>query len=165
MKRGFALDQATQVLKQAGVTNAWLEIGGVWRGIGGGPEGEGWLAHLPPIPGTKEPMDRVWLRDQSLAIASIEPVGGQPSIRYIDQRTGVPTRGVVAVVAVTELAMDAEALAATLFIEGMRGGQMRLGALNPRPSVLWLLGQGKGTPLQSTYRWSELPRERHRRRY
>jgi hypothetical protein len=31
-----------------------------------------------------------------------------------------------------------------------------LGGVLPSPSVLWLLGDGAGEPLISTYRWSEL---------
>ncbi len=160
MQRGFALDRAAEVLRSAGVGNAWLEIGRVYLAMGTGPEGKGWLASLPPAPGTAEPSDQVWLRDQAMAVAAIE--SDTPVIRFIDQRTGVPARGVVMVATVTELALDAEALAATLFVNGLREGQMRLGGLNPRPSVYWLLGQGKGEPLESTYRWSELERVRRR---
>ncbi len=163
MARGFAIDRAAEVLRVAGVENAWLEVGGVGRAMGAGPEGRGWLATLPPAPGEKEPSDQVWLRDQALALAALESVGGGKAARFIDQRTGVPPRGVVMVAAVTEEAMDAEALAAMLFITGLREGHLRLGGLKPRPSVYWLLGQGKGTPLESTYRWSELERVRRRR--
>ncbi len=161
MERGYALDRAVEVLKSAGVGNAWLEIGSVYRAMGGGPQGKGWLFSLPPAPGTTKPSDQVWLRDQALAIAAVD--SDDPVVRFIDQRTGVPARGVVMVATVTEQALDAEALAATLFVAGLREGHMRLGGLNPRPSVFWLLGEGKGDPLESTYRWSEL--ERVRRRY
>ena len=161
MGRGFAIDRAVEVLREAGVDNAWLEVGEVWRALGPGPDGDGWLATLPPAPGSQRPIDRVWLRDQSLAIASIGSIDETAGkVRFIDQRTGVPARGVVAVAAVTEMAVDAEALAAAMFISGLREGSMRLGALQPRPSVLWLLGEGKGEPVESTYRWSELDREK-----
>ncbi len=162
MGRGFAIDRAAELLRAAGVENAWLEIGGVWRAMGLGPEGRGWLASLPPAPGEVRPSEQVWLRDQSLAIATREPSGGQPALRFIDQRTGMPPRGVILVAAVTEEAVDAEALAATLYVTGLREGHLRLGALKPRPFVYWLLGQGQSEPLQSTYRWSDLERVRHR---
>ncbi|MEO1365949.1 MAG: hypothetical protein AAFX50_02145, partial [Acidobacteriota bacterium] len=67
---------------------------------------------------------------------------------------------VVAVTAVSELGVDAEALASTLFVVGYNQGQLLLGQLSPRPSVLWLLGQNSGTPLESRYRWSSLSRPR-----
>ncbi len=162
MERGFALDRAVGVLQSAGVENAWLEIGNVARAMGPGPEGKGWLAILPPAPGMTEPSDQIWLRDKALAIASIKPVGDNPPARFIDQRTGVPGRGVVMVASVTELAIDADALTATLFVNDLREGLMRLGGLVPRPSVYWLLGQGKGEPLESTYNWYELERVRRR---
>lgn len=156
--RGFALDRAAAVLKEAGVENAWLEIDGVWLAMGPGASGEGWLGTLPPAPGRKHPIDRIWLRDQAFALILFDPNAEQIALRPIDQRTGVPPVGVVAVATVTEQAIDAEALAVTLFITGQREGQMRLGGLDPRPSVLWLLGQGKGEPVESTYRWSEVGR-------
>ncbi len=158
MGRGFAVDRAVEVLRQAGVENAMVEIGGVWRAMGGGPGGEGWLAVIPAAPGQTKPTDRIFLRDQSLAIFGIQSINREPVIRLVDQRTGVPATGMVMVATVTEQAMDAEALAAGLFVAGLREGQMRLGGLEPRPSVFWLLGQGKGEPLESTYRWSELTR-------
>lgn len=157
ISRGFAIDRAAEILKRHDATNFWIEIGNVWSAHGDGPEGRGWLAVLPPAPGEKEPMDQIWLRDQTLAMHSAEPLMGE--IRDpIDQRSGVPSRGVVTVVTVAELASDAEPLAIALFILGHREGHMKLGSLRPRPSVFWLLGHGTGTPLESTYHWSDLDR-------
>lgn len=153
--RGYAVDRALAKLRDLGVTNAWIEIGPVCRALGGGPDGNGWLVALPPAPGAHEPLDQLWLGDQALAIVTSAPGKERP---LVDQRTGVPARGVLTVVAVTESALEAEALAASLFILGLRDGQMRLGAFRPRPSVYWLLGEGDGKPLESAYRWSELDR-------
>ncbi len=173
MERGLAIDRAARRLAERGVTNAWLEIGPVYRGLGPGPDGRGWLLSLPPVPGGREPIDELWLRDQALAVVrqapddgvsrsgvprSGVPRSGVPGPPLIDQRTGVPARGVVAVVVVAGEAWDAEALAASLFIFSLREGQLRLGGYSPRPSILWLLGDGAAAPLQSTYRWTELDR-------
>ncbi len=161
MMRGFAVDRAAERLIERGVRDAWLEIGPVFRALGSGPDGPGWMVSLP-APDSLEPVDHIWLQDQSLAIAVLATSGPAPGHRdtgrFIDQRTGVPARGVVTVAAVTANALDAEALAATLFILGRRDGQMRLSSFNPRPSVLWLLGDGGGMPLQSTYNWAGLRR-------
>ncbi len=171
MARGLAIDRAADQLRELGVENAWLEVGPVVRAFGPGPAGRGWPVVLPPVTGSDEPMDELWLQDQALAVVRRPPEvdAGQPSAAgpwdaapLIDQRTGVPARGVVAVVVVIEEAWDAEALASSLFILGLREGQPRLGGYSPRPSILWFLGEGKATPLESTYRWSELKRARRR---
>ena len=98
----------------------------------------------------------VFLRDQ--AIALIERRDHLDSL--IDHRDGLRAKGVELVVAVTTLAVEAEALASVLMVTGLRDGQMRLGRLEPRPSVYWLLGEGDEAGLVSTYRWSELARLR-----
>ncbi|MCP4661877.1 MAG: hypothetical protein GY856_41265 [bacterium] len=161
--RGFAIDRVVEGLEQQGVENAWVEIGNVWRAMGDGASGNGWLVTLPPVPGAqdKEPMDQLWLRDQALTILT-SSADEEPTVPVLDQRTGVPASGVVTVVTVSELAADAQPLAMTLFILGHREGHMRLGILDPRPSVFWLLGEGRGRPLEATYRWSELQRIRRR---
>lgn len=163
MARGFAIDEAFEILKEHGADNAWVEIGNVWRGRGAGPEGEGWLAILPPAPGSTSsaPLDQLWLDDQALAVIPEDfETDGRP---IIDQRTGVPARGVIAIVTVSELAVDAAGLAEGLFVIGLHEGQMRIGALKPPPSIYWLLGDGIGQPLESAYRWSEVRRLKQRR--
>ncbi len=160
MARGYAMDRAFAVLAEHGVKNAWVEIGNIYRAMGGGPSGEGWPMILPAAPGSDEPLDQLWLRDQALVMIGLGDNAQAANPPLIDQRTGSPARGVVAVVTVTSLAADAVGLAEALAIIGMRDGQMRLGSLTPRPSIYWLLGERTGTPLASTYRWSDLPRIR-----
>ena len=55
--------------------------------------------------------------------------------------------------------LDAEALAAGLFILGTRDGQHRVGGVRPSPSVLWALGSGAGAPLLVEYHWSATVRK------
>lgn len=161
--RGFAVDRGHEILREHGVENAWVSVGNVWRASGGGPDGRGWPVSLPPPPGEKEAIDHLWLQDQALVVLSIEPFGGEPFVPVIDQRSGVPAKGVVTVIVVTEQAVDAEPLAWSLFIFGHREGLMRLGTLEPRPAVFWLLGHGQGEPLEADYRWTTLQRVRRGR--
>jgi thiamine biosynthesis lipoprotein len=150
---GLALDRAIEVLRRQGAGNARLRLGGIHRAIGAGPAGGGWPVAPPAVPGFAPPLEAVWLRDQALAAAA-----RSDSRRYLDLSRGRPTEGVLVVLAATELAVDAQGLAATLFATGSRRGQLRLGGLTPRPSVLWVLGSGEGAPLLVDYRWSELRR-------
>jgi thiamine biosynthesis lipoprotein len=155
---GLAVDRAVEVLRQNGAGNGLVRIGSVQRGFGGGPAGKGWPVELPRLPGLDEPAGHLYLRDRALAVASPadHPLGG--AAPYFSQRTGRPPEGILAAVAVTELAADAQGLATSLFILGPREGQVRMGSVRPRPSVLWFLGTGAGTPLQVDYRWSEVSR-------
>jgi len=158
--RGFAVDRAMEILVSHASKNALVEIGNVWRAMGGGPEGEGWLFTLSVAPGMQEPVDQIWLRDQAVVLHHEGTEAGEAFQPVIDQRTGVPARGVITVVTVTTQAVDAEPLASILFVFGHREGQMRLGTLEPRPSVYWLLGGDEGLPLEASYRWSSVAKVR-----
>ncbi|HVT60921.1 MAG TPA: FAD:protein FMN transferase [Thermoanaerobaculia bacterium] len=157
---GLAVDRAVEVLRQHGARNGFIQIGAVRRGFGAGRDGQGWLVELPAMAGLDSPVGRVVLHDQALAVASRADhpleIGGQTYSRYINQRTGRPSEGVLVTIAVTELAIDAQAMAATLTVTGAQEGEMLMGSVRPRPSVLWLLGSGFGLPLLVEYRWSEV---------
>lgn len=159
---GLAVDRAVEILRQGGAGNGFVRIGEIQRGFGPGPGGKGWPVALPRLHGLEEPAGQVYLRDRSLAFASQSdhPLqsSGTTGFPYINQRTGQPARSVLATAAITDAALDAEGLAAALLIAGPREGQLRMGSLRPRPSVLWFLGSGTGPPLQVGYRWSEVNR-------
>jgi thiamine biosynthesis lipoprotein len=155
---GFAVDRAVAVLEEAGAGDGRVAIGPVVRGFGAGPGGAGWPAELA----APEPLGRsladLRLRGEAVAVARLDArpltIGGDRYAPWIDQRTGRPATGVVAVAAVTELAVDAQALAAAMFVLGNREGSLRLGTLRPAPAVMWLLGSGTGRPLVAAYHWS-----------
>lgn len=155
MERGYAMDLALDELRQNGVGNAIIETRELIVGIGPGPTGQGWLVQIPGIEGSRHPIDQIYLRDQSLAW-----IARDDEKLPIHHQTGVPTTGVRLVAAVTATARDAEVLAHTLYAIGHSKGQRHVGSLDPRPSVLWLLGTTDGLPLESPYRWSELDRVR-----
>ncbi|MDA8015828.1 MAG: FAD:protein FMN transferase [Thermoanaerobaculia bacterium] len=160
MERGYAIDLALAELQRHGIRNAIIETEALITGVGPGTSGRGWLVQVPGVEGTRHPIDQLYLRDQSLAwVARTGTDGHLP----INQQTGVPTIGVRLVAAVTTMARDAEVLAHSLYAMGHTLGQRHVGSLDPRPSVLWLLGTGGGLPLESPYRWSELDRVREPR--
>jgi thiamine biosynthesis lipoprotein len=157
---GHAVDRAVEILRKEGAGNGFVRLGSIQRGFGPGPSGRGWPVDLPRLPGLEEPAGQIFLVDRSLAVASQadHPRRSTETMTpaYVNQRTGRPVQGTLAAAAVTDLGVDAEGLAAALLIAGPREGQLRLGSLRPRPSVLWFLGSGEGPPLQVGYRWSEV---------
>jgi thiamine biosynthesis lipoprotein len=158
---GMAVDRAIVVLRQHGSANAFVQLHGASRGLGPGRDGRGWEIDLPAFGGLSQPLGRIFLRDQSFAIAARDDrplnVAGQPLARFIDQTSGRPAgEGTFAVLAVTALATDAQALAATMFLAGADQGGLLTGSIRPRPSILWLEGTGTGPPLLVDYRWTEV---------
>lgn len=157
---GHAVDRAVEVLLQNGVANGFVQIGMVQRAFGGGADGRGWKVVLPKFPGMDQPAGRFLLKDRAAAILSIDEdplrFADQVLLPYLHQRKGLPAQGVVGMAAVTDLAVDAQALAIAMAVTGPREGQLRLGSLRPNPSVLWFLGRGSGAPLQVDHRWGEV---------
>ena len=156
---GWAVDRAADLLRDAGVANARVRLGRVERGLGPGPTGAGWAPRLDLPAAWLEPLAQARLSDRALAIAGHEPplvIAGDRYPPHLDLRDGRPARGVAATIAVSELAIDAQALAVSMFVLGQREGMMRLGALRPEPSVAWLLGSGESLPLLTTHRWAEV---------
>ncbi|HZF11197.1 MAG TPA: FAD:protein FMN transferase [Thermoanaerobaculia bacterium] len=160
---GEAVDRAIAVLKQHGVKTGFAQLGALRRGFGGGPDGRGWQVLLPVFEGLEQPLGEVWLRDQALAVASAARhplhIGGDTFPPYLNQRTGKPPTGVLAALVGSELAVDAEALAATALVLSPHEAQLRMGSLRPQPAVLWVLGTGQGAPLLVEYRWSGVPKK------
>lgn len=157
---GHAVDRAVEVLRQKGVGNGFVQIGAVQRAFGGGADGRGWKVMLPQYPGMDRAAGLFLLRDRAAAVLSVEDnpmkIADQALLPYLNQRTGLPAQGVAGVAAVTDLAVDAQALAIAMAVSGPREGQLRLGSLRPNPSVLWFLGNGTGAPLQVDHRWGEI---------
>jgi len=160
---GEAVDRAITVLKQHGAKTGFAQLGALRRGFGGGPDGRGWQVLLPVFEGLEQPLGEIWLRDQALAVASSARhplhIGGDTFPPYLNQRTGKPPTGVLATLVGSELAVDAEALAATALVLSPHEAQLRMGSLRPQPSVLWVLGSGQGAPLLVEYRWSGVPKK------
>jgi len=160
--RGFAIDRAMDALRAHGAGNAWVDLGPVRRAVGEGPGGDGWPVILS-FPGVATPVTSIFLLDRAMAVITPLAAEGARDPLLFDQRNGRETHGIVAVAAVTELAIDAESLAATVAVIGFSEGKMRLASLKPLPSALVLLGDGSGPPVRSDFHWLELPQIRRPR--
>ena len=159
-ERGFVVDSLLQQLVESGVTNVTVRVGNVQGARGPGPADQGWSLTVPLPSHLANLYDKIRLQDESLAIASpaaaTMKMGGLTFPPFLDQRTGQPPTGVAATIAVTRDAVDAEAVAATMFIAGSRIGTHLVSQLRPAPSVLWWLGSGEGEGLLTDYHWSRV---------
>lgn len=159
---GYGVDRAVAALQEAGFHNGRVAVGRVGRAFGLGPEGKGWPIDLPEVTSFDGGPNRIYLRDAAVAMVSWEDrpleIAGDVYAPYLDQRTGRPPDRMVATVAYTVGALDAQALAVSLYVLGANEGQMLLGAIRPSPSILWVEGSRDGEPLLVQYRWSNVPR-------
>lgn len=160
---GWAVDRAAATLRTHGAENFWIEVGSTARAAGGGPDGHGWSYEPPLIAGQVEPLAPFALRDR--AVVLLRPgdrplrVAGESFAPYIDLRRGHPgSAATLAVLLVSELAVDARAVGYAMFALGPREGTLLLGSLTPRPSIRWLLGNGDGPPVLADVHWSSVSR-------
>lgn len=156
---GYAVDLAVAAMRAGAAgsapDNGWVRLGTVQRsfGIDLKPGVGKWVDPPAPIRRLDPEFRGFYLSDRALAVAASTD---EPP--HVDQRTGtVPTAAII-VLAVAELAVDAQLLAATMMITGSRSGELRLGSIRPNPSILWVYGSGNGLPLYIEHSWSALHR-------
>jgi thiamine biosynthesis lipoprotein len=114
--KGYALDRAAELLREAGVTSALLHGGtSTVVGIGAPPDGEGWRIALPNG-------ESVSLRDESLSVSATWGKsfrnGGTTYGHVIDPRTGEPVTGERMAAVVVPSATDSDALSTALLVLG-----------------------------------------------
>lgn len=156
---GWAIDRAVAALQASGAKSGFVGVGEVRRGFGPGPSGRGWTVEPGRFAGQSEALSPVVLVDRAIATASALPalaVAGEAVAPFIDLRAGRPGAAALAVLAASERALDAQALSVALLLAGPRHGQLLLGAANPAPAALWLVGSGAGEPLLESFHWSQL---------
>jgi thiamine biosynthesis lipoprotein len=140
--KGYAVDQAWNRLKAAGLTNVLIDLGGNLRSIGEAAPGRGgWRV------GVRNPFDdslvaRFLLRDGEAVATSgnYERFVEIEGVRYahiMDPRTGAPVTGMAGTTVAAPSAMLADALSTTLFILGPQRGAELL-RKHPGCEALWI---------------------------
>lgn len=158
---GYAVDLAIAALRAGSAggspppDNGWVRLGTVQRsfGIDLKPGVGKWVDPPAPVRRLDPEFRGFYLSDRALAVAASTD---EPP--HVDQRLGTAPTAAIIVLAVAELAVDAQLLAATMLITGSRSGELRLGSIRPNPSILWIYGSGNGLPLYIEHSWSALQR-------
>lgn len=143
MGKGYALDRAVEILREAGVENGIIHGGtSTVCALGVPADGEGWPVSLPePPPGTPVAWPegrppRVLLRDTTLSVSAVWGRGDSPVSHVLDPRTGNPTRGLALAAVVAESATDSDVWSTALLVGGpevLQGGPVE---------QWWELGEG-----------------------
>lgn len=121
--KGYAVDRMVEILRRAGIRNAFVSAAGSSIYALGAPPGEdGWLVTLndPRIP--SHPAATVCLRDESLSTSgSYEKffiADGRRWSHIMDPRTGLPAQGMAQVSVIAPKTMDSEAWTKPYFVRG-----------------------------------------------
>ncbi len=116
--KGHAVDAVADLLRDAGLANALVEIGGELVGRGIRPDGEPWWVDLESPPGLTLPPLRIALHGQAVATSGDYRRGAHT----LDPRTGRPIdTGVVSASVIHQTALDADAWATALTVLGPDG--------------------------------------------
>ena len=106
--KGWALDRAAFLLKEAGVRNALLNFGGQILALGAAEGLEGWPVIIPGAPGP------VLLRDESVAVSGDSERPGH----ILSPLDGRPVRRLGSAAAVCPTATEADAWSTPLYVLG-----------------------------------------------
>lgn len=125
--KGYAIERAAVVVREAGVTSALLHGGtSTVYGLGTEAEGKPWTiaVEYPPTPeGAGELLAAIPLCDEALSVSATWGKSFQADGRryghVIDPRTGEPTFGAVEAAVVLPSAMETDALSTALLVGGI----------------------------------------------
>lgn len=127
--KGYALDRALGILREAGVENALVHGGtSTVCGIGNGPDGDGWPVLLPKPPSWSKaawPDGRaptIRLRNTTLSVSAIwgrNPDGAPDQAGHVlDPRTGTPVEGRTLAAVELPSAAESDAWSTALLVGG-----------------------------------------------
>ncbi len=148
--KGYAVERAAEVLREAGVTSALLHGGtSTVQAIGQPPGEECWkIAIETPSPSSDTPptlLATVPLKDEALSVSGVWgnsfQVGGRTFGHIIDPRTGEPALGTVLAAVVLPSATETDALSTALLTLG-RAGHEQIAALRPGMRTLLVSESG-----------------------
>ncbi len=137
--KGYAIDRAVEILREAGVTSGLLHGGtSTIYALGPPPDTEAWPVAIdgPPTPlgEPRQPLAVVRLCDESLSVSAVWgksfTAGGRTYGHVLDPRSGWPASDAVLAAVVLPSATESDALSTALLTVGP-GGHHRLAALRP----------------------------------
>ncbi len=129
--KGYAVDRAAQVLREAGITAALILSGSSSVvAIGAPPGQEGWTMDVRDPKDAKKSVARILLKDRAMSTSgSYEKffiAGGKTYSHIFDPRTGYPVQGVLSTTVVGDTGTQTDALSTTFFVMGSEATEVYL---------------------------------------
>jgi thiamine biosynthesis lipoprotein len=120
--KGYGVDAAADLMREAGATNALIDLSGNMIALGNAAGHEGWTVGVRDPSGKHPYLARVRLFNEAVATSGdYEQFVDEDGKRYghiLDPRSGWSARGLSSVTIVTARAMTADAWATALFVLG-----------------------------------------------
>jgi len=142
--KGYAVDEAVRVLREAGVERAFLHGGtSTMYGIGKPLDADSWNVAVVDPRSPDEPVALVAIRDEALSVSAVSgksfEVEGTCYGHVLDPRLGKPVRGALLAATVTSSAAIADAVSTALLVHarplaGYRSLVIRSDEKGPLPS-------------------------------
>jgi thiamine biosynthesis lipoprotein len=124
--KGYAIDRAAEILREAGVTRGLLHGGtSTVYGIGAPPDEEGWKVAIAGSQDESHTIATVLLRDSALSVSAVWArsfeAQGRKFGHVIDPRTGQPVNNAVLAAVALPSATETDALSTALLVLGSEG--------------------------------------------
>jgi len=139
--KGYAVDRAAEVLKESGVTSAFISSGSSSICAIGSPPGQkAWPVDVSDPLDRSHKLERIDLRESSISTSACREktfeTGGKTYCHIMDPRIGQPIEGLISATIITKSGIEAEALSKALMVMGIDRARQFLRA---RPHVRAIL--------------------------
>ncbi len=145
--KGYGVDRAVALLRERGVENALVNLGGNIFALGAPPGERGWTVGIRDPEGGRKVVGSLLLANEAVSTSgnyeNYVEIEGTVYGHIIDPRAGRPVSRILSVTVVAPTALEADALSTGLFVLGPESGEKAL-ALLPAVKALFALPNGEG---------------------
>ncbi len=131
--KGYAVDSAIRVMKEAGIRNALISAGGDIYAMGAPPGKESWKIGIRHPRARADLLGILELKDRAVATSgdyeNFFEVDGKRYCHIMDPGTGRPVQGIMSVTILADTAAEADALATAIFPLGADKGMKLIESL------------------------------------
>jgi len=123
--KGYAVDEALDVISDTGVEHALINAGGDMRMLGTKPQGEPWLVALVNPDNTSQSLAKFSLSDKAIATSGNYERYFDPektAHHIINPKTGYSAAGCISTTVIAPSATTADALATSIYVMGPQSG-------------------------------------------